>query len=240
MRAVILAAGDGGRLGPQTSTLPKPLIPVAGRPLIEFTLDALVAAGVSEVVVVTGHLEEQLRPAVEASAAGRVPVTFVANPRFHYGASLSLRAAREACGDAPFLLLMADHLLSAAIIQALMAAARAAGESLVAADSEPWPHDYVDEATRLRFAPGTALVTAIGKHVSPWDALDTGAFLLAPEAWEAVDAAPEDCELSVIFGELARRGMLRAVDVSGASWYDVETAADLEAARRLIAAGDPR
>ena len=240
MRAVILAAGDGGRRGPQTSTLPKPLIPVAGRPLSEFTLDALVAAGVSEVVVVTGHLEDQLRPAVEASAAGRVPVTFVANPRFHSGASLSLRAAREACGDAPFLLLMADHLLSAAIVQALMTAARAEGESLVAADSEPWPHDYVDEATRLRFAPGTALVTAIGKHVSPWDALDTGAFLLAPEAWEAVDASPEDCELSVIFGELARRGMLRAVDVSGASWYDVDTAADLEAARRLIAAGEAR
>ncbi|MBK9610162.1 hypothetical protein [Candidatus Amarobacter glycogenicus] len=81
---------------------------------------------------------------------------------------------------------------------------------------------------------------AIGKHVSPWDALDTGAFLLAPEAWSAVEDSPEDCELSVIFGELAKRICFTPWMFPGASWYDVDTVEDPEAASRLIAAGASR
>ena len=130
---------------------------------------------------------------------------------------------------------MADHLLSPAIIEPLLRAYVPGGPSIVAADASPWPGEYAEEATHIRFAPCGRVVSAIGKGLDPYDALDTGAFLLGPEVWEAVDASPEDCELSVIFGELARRGELVGVDVSGASWYDVDTAADLEAASRLFA-----
>lgn len=74
MRAVILAAGDGGRLEPHTSALPKPLID-CGRPLIEFTLDALAETGVSEVVVVTGYRRHSSatawRQSVEGASASR-------------------------------------------------------------------------------------------------------------------------------------------------------------------------
>ena len=48
MRAIILAAGDGGRLGEQTAGLPKPLVTVRGRPLISYTLDALAEADVKK------------------------------------------------------------------------------------------------------------------------------------------------------------------------------------------------
>lgn len=237
MRAVVLAAGDGGRLGQATATLPKPLVPLAGRPLIAYTLDGLASAGISEAVIVTGYRGEQLRAALQASASGRPPLTFVSNPRFEAGASLSFRAAREACGTEDFLLLMADHLLSAPILRALTSASRPAGCSLVATDRSAWPADYTEEATRVRFIPGTQVVSGIGKELDPWDALDTGAFLLSSKAWEAVDAVPGDCELSVVFRELAGRGELHGVDISGASWYDVDTEADLEAAKRLVAAG---
>lgn len=239
MRAVILAAGDGGRLYQHTSKLPKPLIPVSGRPLIEYTFDALSSAGVEEAVVVTGYRAAQLRRGIEGSAAA-LRTRFVSNPRFDGGASLSLRAAREAAGAEPFLLLMADHLLSGPILRALIEAAAASGPSLIATDAAAWPSDYVDEATRVRFAPGSRIVAAIGKGLEPWDALDTGAFLLQADVWETVDASPEDCELSVIFAALAGEGRLEGVDVSGASWYDVDTAADLAAANRLVAAGGAR
>lgn len=235
MRAVILAAGDGGRLHQHTSSVPKPLVPVSGRPLIAYTLDALAAAGVEEAVVVLGYRAEQLRAAIGASASPAV--AFVSNPRFHAGASLSLRAARTAVAGQPFLLLMADHMLAAEIVTALLEAYVPGGPSLVATDASPWPPDYIDEATRVRFEPGTSRVARIGKGLEPWDALDTGAFLLAPDAWEAVDDSPEDCELSVIFRRLARAGRLQGVDVSGATWYDIDTAADLEAATRLVSTG---
>jgi MurNAc alpha-1-phosphate uridylyltransferase len=60
-RAMVLAAGFGTRLRPITETLPKPLVCVAGRPLIDWVLDRLVAAGVERAVVNTHHLAERIR-----------------------------------------------------------------------------------------------------------------------------------------------------------------------------------
>ena len=63
MKAMILAAGRGERMRPLTDHTPKPLLPVAGKPLIAHHLEALRAAGIGEIVINTGHLGEQL-PAV--------------------------------------------------------------------------------------------------------------------------------------------------------------------------------
>lgn len=57
---MILAAGRGDRLRPYTDQHPKPLLPLAGRPLIEYHLQALAAAGFEDVVINQGHLGEQL------------------------------------------------------------------------------------------------------------------------------------------------------------------------------------
>lgn len=64
MKAMILAAGRGERMRPLTDHTPKPLLPVAGRPLIVHHLEALRAAGIVEVVINTGHLGEQLPAAL--------------------------------------------------------------------------------------------------------------------------------------------------------------------------------
>jgi len=61
MRAMILAAGRGERLRPLTDRLPKPLIPVAGRPLIHHTLRTLKDGGVDEVVINLHHLGDQIQ-----------------------------------------------------------------------------------------------------------------------------------------------------------------------------------
>lgn len=58
--AMVLAAGLGKRLAPITDTIPKPLVNVAGKPLIDWGLDALSAAGVSRAIVNVHHLADQL------------------------------------------------------------------------------------------------------------------------------------------------------------------------------------
>lgn len=60
-QAFILAAGIGSRLRPYTDTLPKPMVPVAGQPVIDHILDKLVAAGVTHTVVNLHHRGDQLR-----------------------------------------------------------------------------------------------------------------------------------------------------------------------------------
>ena len=59
-KAMVLAAGYGTRLKPLTDHMPKPLIPVAGKPMIEYALDKLRAYGIQEIVINVSHLKEQL------------------------------------------------------------------------------------------------------------------------------------------------------------------------------------
>ena len=58
--AMVLAAGYGTRLKPLTDRTPKPLVPVAGRPMIEYALDKLRAYGIKKIVINVSHLREQL------------------------------------------------------------------------------------------------------------------------------------------------------------------------------------
>ena len=64
MRAMILAAGRGERLRPLTDSIPKPLVEVGGKPLIEHHLQALAEAGFREIVINQGHLGDMLRSAL--------------------------------------------------------------------------------------------------------------------------------------------------------------------------------
>lgn len=75
MQAVILAAGEGTRLAPLTHTTPKCLVDIAGRPVIDYQLAALRAAGVRTTALVTGHLAAK----VDAYLAGRPDVKTVFN-----------------------------------------------------------------------------------------------------------------------------------------------------------------
>jgi N-acetyl-alpha-D-muramate 1-phosphate uridylyltransferase len=64
MKAMILAAGRGERLRPLTDRLPKPLLPVAGRPLIEYMIESLVAAGICEIIINLAWLGELIEDAL--------------------------------------------------------------------------------------------------------------------------------------------------------------------------------
>jgi bifunctional UDP-N-acetylglucosamine pyrophosphorylase/glucosamine-1-phosphate N-acetyltransferase len=58
--AIILAAGEGTRMRPLTSTRPKPMLPIAGKPILEWNMQALAAAGVKKAVVVVGYRKEKI------------------------------------------------------------------------------------------------------------------------------------------------------------------------------------
>lgn len=84
--ALILAAGRGERLRPYTDHTPKPLLPVGGRPLIEWHLCALARAGVQEVVVNTAWLEEQFPAALGDGSRWGLRITYSMEGRDHGGA----------------------------------------------------------------------------------------------------------------------------------------------------------
>ena len=76
MKAIIVAAGRGRRLGPETDEIPKCMVKVGGRAILEWQLQALATAGVDEVVIVRGYLGDRITPATPAGMTLR----FVENP----------------------------------------------------------------------------------------------------------------------------------------------------------------
>lgn len=77
MKAIIPVAGAGTTLRPHTHTQPKPLIPVAGKPILGHIVDRLQAAGVTEFVFVVGYLGEKIRQFVTATLGQDLPYHFV-------------------------------------------------------------------------------------------------------------------------------------------------------------------
>jgi bifunctional UDP-N-acetylglucosamine pyrophosphorylase/glucosamine-1-phosphate N-acetyltransferase len=116
MQTVILAAGEGTRMRPLTETTPKPMLPVADRPLVAHTADAAVEAGADELVVVVGYEAATVRDFFGDSYRG-VPVTF-ARQESQRGTADAVRAARPHL-DGPFAVLNGDNLYDAGAIATL-------------------------------------------------------------------------------------------------------------------------
>lgn len=111
MLGVILSAGRGTRLKGLTAAMPKPMLPVAGRPCLEWIVEGLREAGVSELVVVTGYCAKVLETHFEDGARFRVRITY-ARQEVQNGTGAALLTARPMVGDVPFLMTYGDILIS--------------------------------------------------------------------------------------------------------------------------------
>jgi choline kinase len=232
---VILAAGNGDRFK-NADHHSKLLHPVGGQPLILRTLQSAAAAGVSSFCVVLGFEADRVQALVETRQPPGTDVQFVFNANWHLENGLSALAARDYCGTRRFALLMGDHLFDASVLRRLLRLDVADGESVLAVDSLPADPARAEEATRVRMRAGR--ITSIGKDVDPWDALDTGMFVFAPSLFNALEEARTAGQTTLSAGvqRLAARGLMLGADIGGASWCDVDTMADLDAAETLVRA----
>ncbi len=107
MRAMLLAAGIGSRLRPLTDTVPKPLIEVAGRPMIAFPLELVRDAGIVEVVINLHHLGDQVRQQLGDGREYGVRIVYSReDPILDTGGAIA--AAREFLDGDTFVVLNAD------------------------------------------------------------------------------------------------------------------------------------
>ena len=107
MKAMILAAGEGRRMRPLTSVTPKPLLEVAGKPLIEHHIVRLGAAGFTEIVVNVSHLGHQLVDFLGDGSQWQVGIS-ISSEQTPLGTAGGIIQALPLLGDAPFLLVNGD------------------------------------------------------------------------------------------------------------------------------------
>lgn len=107
--AMILAAGLGTRMLPLTETVPKPLLKVAGKPLIDWNLDWLEQAGIPQVVINTSYLADKLEAHLATRKAPRVTLSREGAPPLETGGGIA--KALPHLGTGPFLSMNADAIL---------------------------------------------------------------------------------------------------------------------------------
>ena len=233
--ALLLAAGLGSRLRPHTKT-PKPMTRVLGLSLAERVVCTLREIGIRRFLVTLGHEAETVRAHFSDIARRRgVRIDFVEAEGWEQGNGASALAAKGRTGEAPFFLVMIDHLFDPGIARALADDSPAPGEMCLAVDRDKDGIFDLEDVTRVKIDDGR--IHEIEKTLHDWDAGDTGVMLCTSGLYEGLEraAASNKHGLSDGLRELAGEGRARTVDVTGMAWLDVDTPDALrEAERRLL------
>lgn len=236
MKCLIVAAGQGSRLREKADL--KPLVPLAGMPLIEHVIARVHAAGIDEFLVVSGYRGTELRPELDAIAARRhVRLGHVVNDEWQRANGVSLLKGRPYL-DEPFLLVMCDHLVDPDIVRILVKAPLEPGSVILAVDfniDDPL-NDPLD-VTRVR-CEGRRIRT-IGKLLPDYNAFDTGIFLCSPGMFEALgqSQAAGDDTISGAMNVLAGWDRAFVLDIGDRLWVDVDDPVDFAKAETLLQSG---
>lgn len=217
--------------------VPKPLMLVDGTPLIAHALRHAEASGCRDAVVVIGYEGARVQAAVEALDTG-LAVRFVETHDATAPNGHSLLAAAGVTRER-FFLQMVDHVFDRPVLRLLDMDHEADGEvARLLVDLHPGRAIDVNDATKV--CVDGRRITAIGKGLTVWDAIDTGCFRLTQGIFDALRAvsAAEPLTVSAGMRQLVSRRALSAVPIAGAAWLDVDTPADRELADHLWA-GEP-
>ena len=223
----ILAGGRATRLGSLTQTLPKALLPVAGRPFIHWQLALLAQQGVTRVVLCAGHLGEQIQAAVGDGSGFGVSVRYSFDGEALLGTGGALKHALPLLGTAFFVLYGDSYLpCSFPAVQAAYEASAVPGLMTVFCNENRW------EKSNVLFRDGR--VVEYDKH-SPGPHMrhvDYGLSILSTRALQETPTNTE-FDLADLYGELATRGELAALPVAE-RFYEIGSIAGIAATESYL------
>ncbi len=244
----MLAAGSGARLSPLTSVTPKALLPIANRPLIDYVIDSIQEAGITEIVVATGYLGSRIVKYLKTSKEhSSIEIECVKANRYREGPLYSFLATEEYIyGD--FLLIPADLILGHKIISELVKSHTEKNVVRVATSREDlrskrtsvlcYEGQRRSRSTMLRFYSSeignekgkddkkTSASTSIGVSVCPRKLFEYAHVVARKGSKRVVDALNE---------YVTETGLGRCIRISGKQyWFDVDTIEEMLNANSFI------
>ncbi|MFD1571302.1 sugar phosphate nucleotidyltransferase [Halorubrum laminariae] len=182
--AVVLAGGEGQRLRPLTRNRPKPMLPAANRPIIEYVLDAIIEAGVSDIHLVVGYKRQRVQSHLGPTYRN-VKLTYHTQEK-QLGSGHALLQARDEI-DESFVVVNGDQIADPALITDVLDAhdSQVAAATLSVVDSEKAVQYGVvtvegDHVTQLREQPRN----------EPTGLLNAGIYAFTPSIFEVLDTLP--------------------------------------------------
>lgn len=231
--ALILAAGNGSRLATRSGELPKPLVPLYGKPLLEHVVNGAIEAGIEKFVIVVGYRGRMIQEWYKAQPFRGAEVTFVENPDYRKDNGVSVLCAKDLIRES-FLLLMSDHIFDPASAAALLHEPLGKHEVLLAVDRNIDAVFDLDDATKVRLE--NDHIVEIGKNLRRYNALDTGMFHCQPSLFPWLESAMTNgnCSLSDGLQLMGQSRAFRGFDIGDRFWQDVDTPAALDYVREAV------
>ena len=234
MKAILLAGGKGRRLAPLTEEVPKCMVKVGNKTIIEYQLDSLKKAGINDIVIIGGYFHEKLKSFLLEKYPS-LNFKFFQDPKYAYTNTLhGLYVAREAMDD-DFLLFNADVIFHHDILKRVLESEH---KNALAVEKK----QCTDEEVKVRT--NGKRILEIGKHLDPSDC--AGEFIgIAKFSKEATPEFKKRLEnfvhhgMSNFFFEAALQSMINdvehhEVDISDLPCTEIDFLADLKRAETFI------
>jgi N-acetyl-alpha-D-muramate 1-phosphate uridylyltransferase len=232
-RAMIFAAGLGTRMRPLTDRIPKSLIAVAGKPLIDHTLDRFVIAGVETAIINVHYLADQIEAHLATRKAPKIKISDEREKLLDQGGGIA--KVRSWLGEEPFFLANTDAFWVEGPVDNIRRLAAAWEPErmdillLVAATVESLG---VDSPGDFHMAPDGRLIRRAEREIAPF--VYTGVGIVKPGLFTAETRAI--FPLAPFFFEAARQGRLYGQRLEG-FWFHVGTPQAIDDAERKLARG---
>lgn len=218
---VIMAAGRGTRMKELTKDKPKHLLPVLGRPFLDYTIDRLRQAGFTDIVILTGHNGHSF------SCYDHVAdVRLVVQHRFHerYGTAAAVENAKIAVGDKPFAVIAGDNLYSVNDLKKLR---KYSGRMIIGGYQTPqWQGMGI-----LKQHPDGTLERIIEKPTSfVGDLINASFYMFTPKIFPIIETLPPsprgEYEITDAINEVAKRESV-VVRILEDRWLDLTAPTDI-------------
>jgi len=219
-KALILAGGRGIKMKPLTEELPKPLLPVHGRPLLEHQIDILRNADIRNIYILIGHLGEKIKYYFGDGSKFGINITYIEQPATELGTGYAAYLARNFFTSEPFLMLYGDELIAINLKDFVDYYLQSSPIAAIALTSTKHPHPY--GAARLR---GDSIVEFMEKpnaREASSHVISAGLFCFNPKIFEYLHAKTNLALEKNVFPKLARENNLKGYLFEG-QWFDIGT-----------------
>lgn len=237
MKAIILAAGQGRRLLPLTSSLAKCCLPLHGLSILEWQLSQIAKCDIDEVIVVTGFASEKVDAIVDQVKGKKVRTLH--NPMYAHTDNLGTCWEARFEMDGPFVLMNGDTLFEASVLQRLLSCGSAYPITLATDTKAYFDLDdmkiITDDDRLLKVSKQLDIHLVSGESIGLMAFSEAGAQAFTHKLEEMMDKADalKLWYLSAI-DQLASTGIVGVCSIHGLSWCEVDDASDFASAADVV------
>lgn len=234
-KAALLAAGESTRMMPLTANMPKHLLPIAGKPLVFHTLEALRNAGIKETLMIVGYRGEDLKKGIDSVDWSPMSISYV-EQKERRGTAHAAGHAKEFAGDDQLIVMNGDIMMGPDAFQGLIQHHKKGGFELtltVFPIDDPSPYGVV----AVTDGKATELIEKPSKDQLVSNLVNVGMYAAGPSLWESIEntklSQRNEYEITDSITMLIKKGNVGAFSIPS-WWLDVGKPWDLLKANKKL------